>query len=130
MTIGELVRARDRAAGMFSNFGDEESASEFGSMTPEAYASRQGIEVIENPIKRNRRKRIMAQKSQRVEELEGAIEDCHTDATGEYTTKAEMQNALDRIADACVDVVPDLDDSETENDDSETENDNEPGDDE
>ncbi len=63
----------------------------------------------------------MVQKSKRVEELEGVVEDNHTEATGEYTTKAEMQSALDRIADACVESMPDLDDSESENEEDESE---------
>ncbi len=54
----------------------------------------------------------MAKKSNRVEELEDAVEDNYTVATEEYSTKAEMQAALDRIADACVDVIPGLDESE------------------
>ncbi len=57
----------------------------------------------------------MAQKSKRVEELEDVVEDNHTVATREYETKAEMQAALDEIAEACVDATPDLDDSEGEN---------------
>jgi hypothetical protein len=62
-------------------------------------------------------------KSKRVEELEGVAEDNYTEATGEYTTKAEMQAALNRIADACVEAMPELDedDETSEADDSETE---------
>jgi len=124
MTIGELERARDRAVGMFSNFGDAESAAEFEGMTPEQYAERKGIEVIErNPLTRNRRERIMAQKSKRVEGLEGVVEDNHTVATREYETKAELQAALDEIAEACVDALPDLGDSESENEDDDSDDD-------
>ncbi len=58
----------------------------------------------------------MAQKSKRVEGLEGVVEDNHTVATRDYETKAELQAALDEIAEACVDALPDLDDSESEDD--------------
>jgi hypothetical protein len=125
MTRGELARARDRAVRMFESFGDSTSAEEFAALSPEEYARRKGIEVIEeNPTTPRRRNKTMAQKSKRVEELEDAIEDNHAVATREYTTKAEMQAALDEIAEACVEACPDLGEEE-DSDESEGEDEEE-----
>jgi hypothetical protein len=116
MTIGELTRARDLAAQMYRNFGDESSAEEYASMTPEQYALRQGIEVAqENPTNRKRRNTIMAQ-SKEVEILTDAITDAHTELNKEFDTKAEMQAAIDAALETLEEAVPDLADDDDDGD--------------
>jgi hypothetical protein len=128
MSIDELVRARDRAAAMFSNFGDEESAEEFANMTPEEYADHKGIEIVSanpptTPRSRGLTERkhiIVANKSQLTVELEDTLSDIYDVVQESGSTRASMQDALEQIADLCTDAVPDLEGSESE-DESESE---------
>src|SRR5438874_1520643 len=50
MTIEQVGAAKDRAVQMFENFGQDEDAAEFEAMSPEEYAERRDIEIVEgNP---------------------------------------------------------------------------------
>jgi hypothetical protein len=47
-------------------------------------------------------------KGKRTEQLEDAIEDARTVASGDYPTKAELESALDRVVEICDEVMPEL----------------------
>ncbi len=114
---------------MFSNFGDGDGAAEFDGMTAEAYAEHKGIEVIEsNPKQSTQRSNKAMAKSKVTVELEDTVSDIYDLVQESGSTRADMQSALDKIADLCTDALPDLDDSESENEDEADES--EPGDDE
>jgi hypothetical protein len=58
----------------------------------------------------------MAKASQYTTSLEDAITDIKASADKEYTTRAEMESALDTIVDLCVEALPDLDEDADDED--------------
>jgi hypothetical protein len=127
MTFDQIESARRRAVAMFSNFGDSEGAAQFDDMTTEQYAEHKGIEVIQsNPRQSTRRSTKEMAKSKVTVELEDTVSDIFDLVQESGSTRADMQSALDQIADLCTDALPDLGESESENEDEADES--EPGD--
>jgi hypothetical protein len=144
MTLEQADAARRRAVRMLENFGDEDGAAEFDEMSAEEYAEHKGIEVTNGTprsagiahvnLHPNRRRRPIMPKSQRVIELEDTISDIYDTVQESGTTRADMQDALDTIADFCTEAVPalkpddDEDSDEEEGSNNEEEEDSEPED--
>lgn len=131
MTLDQAEAARRRAVQMFERFGDPDSAAEFDSLTAEQYAERQGIEIVASnpggPRRRNRsgvrpqtstreRKITDMAKGKRTEELEDTVRDIYDLVQESGSTRADMEETLDKIAGLCTDAVPELDESEGEED--------------
>lgn len=135
MTLEQAETARRRAVEMFERFGDSNSAEEFDSLTAEEYADRQGIEIIaSNPGKLRRHsprgtrlhtstleRKKLAMASAKKTELEDTVRDIYDLVQESGSTRADMQETLDKIASLCTDAVPDLDESEDDDDESEDE---------
>lgn len=135
MTLEQADSARRRAAQMLANFGDEDGAAEFDSMTAEEYAEHKGIEVTNGtPEKREGtarvhlqpigRRRHMAKQSARTTELEDTIRDIYDVVQEAGPTRAEQLDALNNVADLCTAALPDLDEDEEEEESGDDNDDN------
>lgn len=131
MTLDQAEAARQHAVAMFKRFGDEASAAVFDSLDAQQYADRQGIEISASNPKRSprgyparfsttpsqeRKTKTMAKQSSAVIELEDTIKDIYDVVQESGSTRADMEESLDRIASLCTDAVPELDESEIDTD--------------
>ena len=65
MTIEGVLAAKARAVAMFDNFGREDEAAEFESMTAEEYAERKDIEIVSSNPSTSRKDLPMAETRRR-----------------------------------------------------------------
>ncbi len=130
MTLDQADSARRRAVRMYENFDDEAGAAEFDAMSPEEYADHKGIEIVSaNPTPKARglsarphsthwrKRKDMANKSQRVIELEDTIKDIYDIYQNSGTTRAELTEAWEKAANLCTEAMPELDEDEDEDED-------------
>ncbi len=111
MTLEQADAARLRAARMFLNFGDEESADEFFNMDAQEYADFKGIEIIAtNPTPTQKRSKASVIKSKPTRELEksyDALRDILDLVQEVGSTRAAMSETLEQIGGLCEETLPD-----------------------
>jgi hypothetical protein len=87
-TLSEAETARRRAVTGLHNLGLDDDADRIEGLSTKEYATEKGIEIVENPTRRNRR---MARRIKSREELEAEVEALQSE-------NEELQGQLDDIS--------------------------------
>jgi len=88
-TLSEAEATRRRAITGLHNLGMDDDADRIDGLSTREYATEKGIEIVENPTRRNRR---MARPSKSRAELEAEVEELQAE-------NEELQGQLDDISD-------------------------------
>lgn len=98
-TYEQVLTAQRRAVSAATNLReDDELADELDALTPEEYAERKGIEIVENPPRRaiNRRKTTMTVREYRTKlmEKDALITELQEENDGLHDTLAEIKGLV------------------------------------
>jgi hypothetical protein len=111
-TLDQVEAMQEKAVRFVTNvLQDSDKAEEIESLTPEEYAERKRVEIIDNPNPR-RRKNTMAPQTRA--QLQERIDELEEEKAELAEENEELQDTLDKIADLS---LPDEDDEDDEDDD-------------
>ena len=118
-TLSEAETKRRQAVTGLRNLGRDEDADRIEGLSAREYAAEKGIEIIENPRRRNR---AMARRNQTRTDLQSEIDALREENQDLQDTVDELQGQLDDISD----IVSPSDEDEDDEDSDDTGDDDDP----